>query len=103
MSEHAGEGQGHVLSYGKLAAVWAGLLLLTATTIAVSRIDLGFYNVVAALAVASLKALLVIFFFMHLKYESSLLRWLVFLAFVILAICIGFTFFDIAYRPHGQV
>jgi cytochrome c oxidase subunit 4 len=93
-----GHAQGHVLSYGFLASVWAGLLVLTGITVYVSSIDLGFLNVAVALSVASVKAMLVIFFFMHLKYENRLLQWFVFLAFLILAICIGFTFFDVAYR-----
>ena len=105
MSEHAeeiaGEHASHPLSYGFLTAIWAGLLVLTGVTIAVARIDLGFWNVVVALSVASTKALLVIFFFMHLKYENRLLKWCVFLAFLILAICIGFTFFDVAFRTVG--
>jgi cytochrome c oxidase subunit 4 len=62
---------------------------------------LGFYNVLVAMAVATTKALLVVFFFMHLKYEGSLLKWLLFLAFLVLAIAIGFTFFDIGFRAKG--
>ncbi len=99
--ERAGEHASHPLGYGFLTAIWAALMVLTAVTITVAQIDLGFWNVVVALSIASTKALLVIFFFMHLKYESRGLKWCVFLAFLILAICIGFTFFDVAYRPMG--
>ena len=88
----------HILSYRFLVLIWAVLMLLTATTIYVAQIDLGFLNVVVALSVASLKASLVIFIFMHLKYENNLLKGMVFLAFLILAICIGFTFFDVGPR-----
>lgn len=93
--EHEG---GHVLGYGFLTGIWAVLLALTAITLAVARADLGFLNVVVALAVASTKALVVILYFMHLKYENPTIKGMVFLAFLILAICIGFTFFDLAYR-----
>lgn len=93
--EHEG---GHVLGYGFLTGVWAVLLVLTGVTIAVARVNLGFLNVVAAMAVASTKALVVILYFMHLKYENLTIKGMVFLAFLILAICIGFTFFDLAYR-----
>lgn len=86
------------LGYGLLAAIWAGLMVLTSVTIAVARIDLGFLNVAVALGVASAKAGLVIFFFMHLKYENWLIKGMVLTAFVILAIAIGFTFFDVGYR-----
>ncbi|MFH1033014.1 MAG: cytochrome C oxidase subunit IV family protein [Pseudomonadota bacterium] len=88
----------HILSPGLLTAVWVALLCLTGLTIAVSRIDLGFWNVTAALGIACAKALLVILFFMHMKYESPLLKWLLFLAFLVLAIYIGMTFFDLAFR-----
>lgn len=88
----------HVMGERTLVLVWAGLVCLTALTIAVARIDLGFYNVLAALGIASTKALLVILFFMHMRYENRLLRWLLCLACLLLAIFIGMTFFDVAFR-----
>ena len=94
----AHEAQHGPLSYRFLALVWAGLMVLTATTIGAARIDLGFLNVVAALGIASAKAGLVIFFFMHLKYENRLIKGMVLTAFVILAIAIGLTFVDVGYR-----
>ena len=39
---------------------------LTIVTTAMARVDLGYFNVVVALAIAVLKALLVALFFMHL-------------------------------------
>lgn len=103
MSGHPDEHVSHPLSYRLLIAIWAGLMVLTGVTIGAAQVDLGFLNVVVALSIASTKALLVIFFFMHLKYENRLIKWCVFLAFFILAICIGFTFFDLAFRPGGAV
>jgi len=88
----------HIVSYGKLAAVWLTLLALTGLTVWVSRLDLGVNRVWGALAIASLKSGLVIAFFMHMKYEGRLLRWLLFVALLTLAIFIGFTFFDVLYR-----
>jgi cytochrome c oxidase subunit 4 len=88
----------HILSIKTSGTILALLLLLTATTVAVSRIDFGYFNVVVALAIATLKALLVIMFFMHLKYENKTFKIIVFICFLILAIFIGMTFFDVAYR-----
>lgn len=88
----------HDPGYGLFIAVWAALMVLTAVTVEVSTIHLGFLNVVAAMAIASVKASLVVFFFMHLKYENRTLKTMVLVAFVILAIFIGFTFFDTANR-----
>ena len=61
----------HILSSKLYYAIWIGLLVLTATTVGVARIDLGEWNIVVALAIASLKAVLVILFFMHVKYTSE--------------------------------
>lgn len=91
-TQHRGPG------YGLFVAVWGALMILTTVTVWVSTIHLGFLNVVVAMAIASVKASLVIFFFMHLKYENRTLKTMVLVAFVILAIFIGFTFFDTANR-----
>ena len=88
----------HIISYAKLTRVWLTLLALTGLTVWVSRLDLGVNRVWGALAIASVKGGLVIVFFMHMKYEGKLLRWLLFVALLTLAIFIGFTFFDVLYR-----
>jgi len=88
----------HIMSVKVASAVLATLLFLTFLTVAVSKIHLGYFNVVVALLLATTKSLFVILFFMHLKYESKMLKIFVFLCFLILAIFIGMTFFDVAYR-----
>lgn len=88
----------HVMKYGTLTIIWVLLLILTGVTVWVSTIDLGFLNVAAALTIASCKALLVVGWFMHLKYEDKGLKIMVLITFIILAIFIGLTFFDVAYR-----
>ncbi len=93
-----GHDEQHVLSFPTNFAVWAALMVLTAITVAVAYTDLGFLHVVVALTVATIKAGLVLYYFMHLGYASRTINLMVFTAFVILAIAIGFTFFDVAYR-----
>ena len=90
--------QHHIVSYRILVGIWLALLVLTALTVGITRVELGGYKVLGALTIACAKAGLVIAFFMHMKYEGKLLRWLLFLALVTLAIFIGFTFFDVLYR-----
>ena len=92
------EEHGHVLSFGVNVAVWGALMALTAITVGVAYTDLGFLHVVVALTVATIKAGLVIMYFMHLRYATATVRIMVFTAFFILAIAIGFTFFDVSYR-----
>lgn len=90
--------QPHIVSYKKLTGIWLVLLALTALTVAVTRVELGGFKVLAALTIACAKAGLVIAVFMHMQYEGRLLRWLLFLTLATLAIFIGFTFFDVLYR-----
>jgi len=95
---HEHDHQHEPLSYRFLILIWVALMGLTALTVAVAKVDLGFMNVAVAMAVASTKAMFVILFFMHLKYENWILKGMVLSAFVILAIAIGFTFIDVGYR-----
>jgi cytochrome c oxidase subunit 4 len=88
----------HISSYGSLTKVWLGLLLMSGLTVYVSRHGPGISHVVGPLIIALAKAGLVIAFFMHMRYEGRLLRWLLLIPLVLLAIFIGFTFFDISYR-----
>jgi cytochrome c oxidase subunit 4 len=57
--------------------IWIALLCLTVITAAVSFIDLGPLNTVVALVIATVKALLVVLFFMHVKYTSEKLTKIV--------------------------
>lgn len=86
------------ISFGANIIVWAALMVLTAVTVAVAYADLGFLHVAAALGIATLKAGLVITYFMHMRHASRTVRAMLFTACLILAIAIGFTFFDVAYR-----
>ena len=88
----------HVVNDKTYALVWIGLVVLTGTTVTVAGIDLGVMNIVAALLIASMKAGLVLAFFMHLKYEKGVFRVMIFVALVTLVIIIGLTFADIYYR-----
>jgi cytochrome c oxidase subunit 4 len=57
--------------------IWIALLGLTVITAAVAFVDLGPFNVVLALVIATVKALLVVLFFMHVKYTSEKLTKIV--------------------------
>ena len=84
--------------YRTFIVVWVLLLTLTAVTVAVSRVHLGALNIWAALSIASIKSALVIFFFMHLKYENLVFKLFLLGALVTLAVFIGLNFFDVLYR-----
>ncbi len=59
----------HIASLRTYLLVFAALLVLTITTTLVAQVDLGLFNVVAALTIAVLKASLVVLFFMHMIHS----------------------------------
>jgi len=52
-------------------AIWILLLILTVVTAWVATVDLGPLNTIVALAIATIKATVVVLFFMHVKYASE--------------------------------
>jgi cytochrome c oxidase subunit IV len=62
-------GLGHVVPLWLLAAVFAALIALTGLTVTVAHFDLGNLNLYVALAIAAVKASLVVLFFMHLFWD----------------------------------
>jgi cytochrome c oxidase subunit 4 len=74
--------------------VLIALLILTSISVAVTGIDMGRMAVFGALLLATLKSALVLWHFMHLKYESMVIRLMVVLVlFVFLAVLV-ITFLD---------
>jgi cytochrome c oxidase subunit 4 len=88
----------HIVPYRIFVRVWLLLVLLTAVLVSVSRLFHQALAVWAMLILTPTKAGLVLFFFMHLKYEKPYLRALVFLTLGLLTLIIGLLFFDILYR-----
>lgn len=94
----------HILPRRTYFAIYAVLLACTYLTWQVAFFDLGAMNTVAALAIAVFKAVLVVLFFMHVKY-SSRLTWVVAIGSVFwLALLLALTFTDYltrAWRTFG--
>ena len=67
----------HVDSVKTYAAVWISLLILTGATTAVAYVDLGGFSLVAALAIAVSKMLLVALFFMQVRHSTKLTKLVV--------------------------
>jgi len=88
----------HIMPKKIYFAIFAALLVLTAITVQVAFLDLGPLNTFVALAIAVLKATLVILFFMHVKYSSRLTKIVVVSGFVWLIILFVLTMGDYASR-----
>lgn len=78
------------------------LIILTVVTTLIAYVDLGPFNLIVAMTVATLKASLVILYFMHVRH-SSRLTWLVIAAgFIWLSLLILGTMSDVITRPTLQ-
>jgi cytochrome c oxidase subunit 4 len=64
----------HVVPTRTYYLIFGALLFLTYLTVQISFFDLGSLNTIAALAIAALKATLVVLFFMHVKYSTRLTK-----------------------------
>lgn len=64
----------HVIEFSTYIKIFVTLLFLTFVTVGASRFDFGEWNTVIAFAIATVKAFLVLAYFMHLKYDNKLNR-----------------------------
>ena len=76
-------------------------MVLTATTTGAAFIDMGVFNPIVALAIAVLKAVLVILFFMHIRYSSKLMMLTVGAGFFTFIILVTMTLSDYISRNWG--
>jgi cytochrome c oxidase subunit 4 len=84
----------HIVSFKDHASTFLGLILLTIMTVTVSVFgaDLVTLTVLTALTIASAKAIVVAYYFMHLKYDPKIYKimlgvvLLLFMVFVVLTL-----------------
>jgi cytochrome c oxidase subunit IV len=97
---HGHDEVGHVIPESTFFKVLIALLVLTVITVLAAQVDLGKWNIVGALLIASVKASLVIAIFMHGKYENKIIWTYILIPFILLAIMIGGIFTDDPFRSH---
>jgi len=72
-NEHTEHHLGHIVPFKVYLNIFIALIVLTVVTVLVSQtVDLGKWNILLAMIIATAKALLVILYFMHLKFEDVL-------------------------------
>ena len=85
---------GHISPKSTYYTIFGSLMVLTAITVSVAFINLSALNFPVALSIAILKATLVILFFMHVKYSSSLTKLICGVSFFFLVLLFGLTLSD---------
>ena len=93
----------HIVKPGTYLAIISTLLALTGLTITAAYINLGRFNIVVALVIATMKATLVVLFFMHAKYSPRRTQLVIFAGIFWLAILLFMTLSDYVSRVdyHG--
>jgi len=94
----ATERVGHVVAPRITVLVWAALVGLAALSVWSYVADIGRYAVLTTLGIASLKAALVLLFFMQLGYETRAVRSLVALVVAVIGMVFAMTLLDVAFR-----
>jgi cytochrome c oxidase subunit 4 len=89
---------GHVVGYGTFIKVWAALVALTLALVGLSATHNQVLTLLGLLVITPSKASLVFYYFMHLKYESAALKYMVAAALAVLVIFLGLTFSDYLFR-----
>ena len=96
--EHADH---HIVTPRVYGIVFASLLVFTGITVAAAYLNLGIFNPIVALAIACTKGVIVILFFMHIKYQSNLVKLTVAAGFFTFLILITMTLTDYISRAWG--
>lgn len=106
------EQEHHIVSPKIYLTILGALLVATALTVGASFVDLGewqiapgltlFWNPVVALAIACCKAILVVLFFMHVKYSTKLTRLTLISGLFTFMALIGMTLTDYFSRAWGR-
>ena len=96
--EHADH---HIVTPVTYGIVFATLLVFTGITVAAAFLNLGIFNPIVALAIACTKAVVVILFFMHVKYQSNLVKLTVAAGLFTFLILITMTLSDYVSRAWG--
>jgi cytochrome c oxidase subunit 4 len=97
--EHADH---HIVTPFQYAMVYVALLVGTLLTVLAADVDLHVFNPIIALGIACTKAVIVILFFMHVKYQSNLIKMTVASGFFTFIVLITMTLSDYMSRAWGR-
>ena len=88
----------HIVPYRTFLLVLLVLLVFTFISIGVTNYNLGPVTVLVALLLATVKTILVLTYFMHLKYDVKMFGILVAAVMAVIGVVIFITFLDYLFR-----
>ena len=103
MADHA-EHSEHVASASLYWLIWGILIVCTFLTAWIATVNLGPFNTVVALVIATFKASIVVLIFMNVKYTSEKMTKAILISAVFwLVLLLVLSLVDFASRPQGQL
>ena len=93
-------GHAHAHGPGRYFVVWAALLAFTVLTVVTGHMNLGWVNLPLALTIATIKATLVVLFFMHMTEASGANRIIFVVSLVFLIVMLLGVFGDLLTRSE---
>lgn len=91
----------HAMPLRVLATVWIALLALTVITVAVTWVELGRFNLWIAMGIATVKASLVVLYFMHMRYDRPVNAIVFVTSLLFVALFVSIALLDSrAYQPE---
>jgi cytochrome c oxidase subunit 4 len=98
--DHVDDGNvhAHISSFGFYLAIFVALICLTLLTVGVSNIHLGKLNLIVAVVIASMKASLVVLFFMHLRYDNKFNSMILVASLLFIGVFFAYTMNDTNHR-----
>jgi cytochrome c oxidase subunit 4 len=91
----------HVVGPVTYSIIFATLIACTLLTVGAARIEMGVFNPIVALGIACFKGVIVILFFMHVKYQSHLIKVTVGAGFFTFIVLITMSLVDYMSRAWG--
>ena len=88
----------HIVPYRTYGLILLLLLVLTATSVAVTQIELTRWATLVAMLLATAKSAIVLGVFMHLKFDQTIYKVMVIFIILVMTALIVLTFFDYGFR-----
>ncbi|QDU41180.1 hypothetical protein Mal4_55450 [Maioricimonas rarisocia] len=100
MDSHDSHEIAHVMPLKVLFTIFGALIFFTILTVALAQLDLGQYEIIVTMVIATIKASLVAVYFMHLRYDNPFNAVVFVFSLVFVALFLGFTLADVEqYQP----
>ena len=89
----------HIMPFATNIKVFMTLVFLTILTVYTAKfVDLGSFNLVLAMFLASIKGFVVLNWFMHLKHDTAVNKFIILSTIIFLALLGGICYSDLFFR-----